>query len=499
MDFIEQFKSARKAGVPLIAIRTSDNAALLSRIGKLESDSPVLAWDVINSVRYFNAPGKAALQSALGRDAGFPELSNPALMAINAARLPEKTILVMFNAHRYTDNPNFVQALWNLRDELKRNERALIISCPYIKLPQELAADFIVLEEPLPDPATLRKIVVTSYEQVDLKPDSHDLEKANDALSGLPSFGAEQACAMSMTSKGLDMAALWERKRQQIETAPGLKVWRGTEKFADLGGLANVKKFTSRIIEGKNQPRAVVFIDEIEKAIAGHGTDMSGTSTELLGELLSFMQDTDAKGMLLLGPGGSGKSGFAKAIGNEATIPTISFNISAMKGSLVGESGANMRNALKVVDAVAQKRALFVGTCNAVQNLPAELKRRFSFGTFFFDLPDPTERSTIWDIYFKKFGLKEKRTATMDVTDHEWTGSEVKNCCDISDRLNCSIAEAAQYINPIAKSDHEGIRNLRNGASGKFLSASYPGVFDMARATDSKLGGESKRRFAVSK
>ncbi|MGB7590439.1 MAG: hypothetical protein WBO19_04275, partial [Terriglobia bacterium] len=44
------------------------------------------------------------------------------------------------------------------------------------------------------------------------------------------------------------------------------------------------------------------------------------------------------------------------------------------------------------IDAVSQGRMLFIATCNSIASLPPELRRRFTLGTFFFDLPTVDER-----------------------------------------------------------------------------------------------------------
>ena len=46
----------------------------------------------------------------------------------------------------------------------------------------------------------------------------------------------------------------------------------------------------------------IVFVDEIEKAFAGTGTDLSGVKTEMTGTMLSWMQDSNADGIVLIGP-----------------------------------------------------------------------------------------------------------------------------------------------------------------------------------------------------
>src|SRR5207247_2098718 len=162
-------------------------------------------------------------------------------------------------------------------------------------------------------------------------------------------------------------------------------VRKGGETFSDIGGVDNAKTFLARLVHGKEPPRAIVFIDEIEKALAGSSGDSSGVSQSFLGTLLSWMQDKEAQGCLFLGPPGAAKSAVAKAVGNTVGIPTISFDLSGMKASLVGESEARLRIALDVVEAVSQGRALFVATCNSLAALAPEIRRRFKEVTMFFD------------------------------------------------------------------------------------------------------------------
>ena len=249
-------------------------------------------------------------------------------------------------------------------------------------------------------------------------------------------------------------------------------MWRGGEAFGDLGGLDNVKTFLKAVLAGIDPPRVVVFMDEIEKAFAGTGTDLSGVKTEMTGTILTYMQDQGADGTIFLGPPGAAKSAVGKATGNTAGVPTIAFDLAAMESSLVGASTERLRTALKIIDAVSQGRMLFIATCNSIVSLPPELRRRFTLGTFFFDLPTAEERETIWRIYLNKYGVSGELP-----DDDGWTGAEIKECCRKAYRLKMSMVEAARYIVPVSKSAAEQIKALRQQASGKFISASTPGVY----------------------
>src|SRR5581483_5290564 len=104
--------------------------------------------------------------------------------------------------------------------------------------------------------------------------------------------------------------------------------------------------------------------------------------------------------------------------------------LGAMKGSLVGQSEQNLRAALKVITSVSNGRSLWIATCNGISDLPPELRRRFTLGTFFFDLPDADERKAIWRIYLDKYDRIAAEAAK--VKDDGWTGAEIKQCCDIA-------------------------------------------------------------------
>jgi SpoVK/Ycf46/Vps4 family AAA+-type ATPase len=306
---------------------------------------------------------------------------------------------------------------------------------------------------------------------------------------------------MSFVKKGggltIDTDELWERKRKAIETIPGLSVWREPAKFDQIGGLDNLKAFLSDILKGNASPRIIVFIDEIEKAMAGATTgegDSSGTSQEMLGTMLTEMNDQNYTGVILIGPPGTCKSQIAKATGGEAGIPVIRFDLSAMKSKYVGTSNEQLAAALAVIRSVSQGQAYFIATCNEIAKLPAALKRRFSDATYYIDLPTEEERARIWPIYLKKFGLDE--TQPLPSCDG-WTGADIKSCCSLAWRLNRPVLRAAQSITPVARTDEEGIARLRQQADGKFLSASYEGFYHRLQSASSAPPSTKLRTIQV--
>jgi hypothetical protein len=342
-----------------------------------------------------------------------------------------------------------------------------------------------VLDEALPTAEELAVIVAETFKAAELpEPKEEETSKAVDAVTGLSAFAAESSLSLSISREGFDVAECWNRKRKMIEQTPGLQVWSGKETFSDLGGLDQFKKYVSAVFNGNDAPKCAVFMDEIEKAVAQDSGN--STKTELIGILLSWFADREADGLLMLGVPGAGKSQAVKAIANEFSVPVISANVAAMQDQFVGNSNKNLRKALATIDAMSNGKPCVFATCNRLDSLSPELRRRFTLGTFFFDLPTKEERSAIWDIYLAKYGP----TRGPMPSDDGWTGAEIKECCRKAYRLNITLAESEKYIVPVSKSSAETIKALRLQASGKFLSATDAGVYryeEQAVATGRKF------------
>lgn len=519
MQLTEEFGHARRCGVPLLAIATPDPMATMKSVASAACNgqpTPIVCWDLVRGTLPWNEAGEQ-VAAMTGEGDADESVGDPNGLLLKAVEFPARTIVFLLGAPAFFDNPMFTQGVWNLREEYKRDFRTLILLGHAITLPPALANDVVVLDEELPRPDELAAIVRKLDDAASLCPkcrgdgtdaglecercsgtgesprpklDDDGVSRATEAVQGLAAFPAEQAVAMSLRKDGLDMGHLWERKRQMIEQAPGLSVWRGGERFADVGGLAHIKDKLGRLFAGNEPPNAIVFVDEIEKMLAGSSgemSDTSGVSQGILQAVLTHMQDHESSGMIFVGPPGAGKSLIAKCAGNEASIPTVALDAGAMKGSLVGQSEGNVRTALKVVSAVSNDRALWIATCNAIASLPPELRRRFAFGTYFFDLPDADERRAIWKHYRHQYAVSAKQVAKMP-DDTDWTGSEIKTCCLLAYRMKCTLREAAECIVPVAQSAASVIERLRDEASGRYISASRPGPYRRAKSGDGGKG-----------
>jgi len=78
----------------------------------------------------------------------------------------------------------------------------------------------------------------------------------------------------------------------------------------------------------------------------------------------------------------------------------------------------------------------------------------------------------------KKYKLTTEQLAGFDVSmTNGYTGREIESMCDKADRLGVTLLEAARYVVPLAVSQKVTIEELRQSASGRYLSASKPGIY----------------------
>jgi hypothetical protein len=429
------------------------------------------AWDVAAGLR---RPGD--------RNAGQDQAAGDPLAALRALpALAEKdgtAVLLLHNFHRFLNNPEVSQTVFAQLVAGKQQRTFLVVLSPVVQIPVELEKLFVVVEHTLPDREQLHRIAreLTSDSPGDL-PQGEALARVLDAAAGLTRYEAEGAFALSLTRHGaLRPEAVWELKAQALKKNNLLTLHRGGERFDGLGGLANLKDFCRKAL----RPGRPV----------------------------------EARGVLLLGVPGTGKSAFAKALGAEAGRPTLVLDVGALYGSLVGATEANVRQALKVADALSPavifldevEKALsglggsgdgggatrpfgtlltylsdrtadtfVVGTCNDISKLPPEFARAERWdAVFFLDLPTAAERDAIWALYRKQYGIPDGQSRPDDTS---WTGAEVKSCCRLAALLDVPLTQAALSVVPVAVTAAEQVERLRAWASGRCLSASAPGVY----------------------
>ena len=434
-------------------------------------------WDMAQGLQL---PGQDQAQAA---DAGG---SDPlaALRALNALATPDgSAILVLVNFHRFLQSPEIVQTLAQQISAGKRNRTFSIILSAVVNIPVELEKLFVVVEHNLPNRAQLEEIARGIATEKGELPEGDGLETVLDAAAGLTRFESEGAFSLSLVQHGSIQAdTLWQMKSQMVKKSGLLTLHRRGERFESLGGLQALKAFCLRSLRRQGHP------NPLKRPL----------------------------GVFLVGVPGSGKSQFCKCLGTETGRPTLVMDIGAMMGSLVGSTEANIRQALKIADAmspcilmldevekslsgVANSGAADSGvtarlfgtfltwlndrtsdvyvvcTCNDISKLPPEFSRSERFdGIWFLDLPNRKQKDGIWNIYLKLFELDVNQPRPKD---EQYTGAEIRSACRLAALLDVPLTAAAQNVVPVAVTAAESVERLRSWAGGRCLDADDGGIY----------------------
>jgi hypothetical protein len=412
------------------------------------------------------------------------------------------TILLMRNLHRFLGSPDIVQALDTQLSEGKARRTFVLILAPIVDIPAEIERQIIVIEHDLPGRDQLEAIARgVATEPGDL-PDGPQLAALLDASAGLTRMEAEGAYSLSLVRHGrIRPEEVWDLKAQALKKSGLMSLHRGHERFTDLGGLDALKSFCLRSLRPPNNQNG-------------------GSRT------------ARPRGILLLGVPGTGKSALAKALGNETGRPTLTLDIGALMGSLVGQTESNVREALRIIDAMApailfideiekglsgvaassntdsgvsarlfgtlltwmndhESDVFMIATSNDVSRLPPEFTRAERFDALYFlDFPGPDQKEQIWRLHMEAFGIEHTQPRPRDT---DWTGAEIKACCRLAALLDVPLTDAARNVVPIAATAAENVQRLRTWANGRCLCADRSGLYQSTAATAKP--GKSARKI----
>lgn len=481
MTLVQQLSDYVKAAFSGIWVHTCepDEAELEILAGARPRNWKVAVWDMARGLRLPQSKEAVAESEA---NALAPLRALPALAVEKGSS--GSSLLLLHNFHRSLQNAEVVQTLFNALAAGKQQGTFVVILSPVVQIPAELEKLMVVIEHALPDREQLQGIAsgLVSDRPQDM-PQGAQLERVLDAAAGLTRYEAEGAFALSLTRhNGLKPDCIWEIKSQTLAKNNLLNLHRGVERFEHLGGLASVKDFCTRALHAGKRVKA--------------------------------------RGILLLGVPGSGKSAFAKALGNETGRPTLLLDVGNLLGSLVGQSEQNIRQALRIADAMSPcvlfldevEKALsgvgsqgdngvstrlfgsfltwlsdhtsdvfVIATANDISRLPPEFTRAERFdGVFFLDLPSTQEKDAIWQLYRGVFEIPANQLRPDDT---DWTGAEIRACCRLAALLEVPLTQAARNVVPVAVTAAESMQKLRTWASGRCLSASEPGIYGRQNET----------------
>jgi SpoVK/Ycf46/Vps4 family AAA+-type ATPase len=470
-------KDYKRAAFPCVAVETHEEDRLLRHVltevksGKGE-EFPIYSISASGGLMDRRANGCIDKAANYSKAISFAA-SNPGI------------IMLIYDYQHIIRNAGAYRALKDAFGALKDIRSMIVLVAPIWSLPAELQHDVPILQFDLPTREQLSQALHVVADSAAIKLNG-DTDNLLDAASGLTLQEAENSFALSLIKdKKLIPATVESEKMKLIKNSGYLEVYQPIPE-SELGGLDNLK-------------------DYIKLSI------------------IPAMHDDQlrVKGILLMGVPGSGKSCAAKVLGSLMHYPVVRMDISAMKGSLVGQSEANIRNALKLIDAIApavcwideiekavgghassaqsdggttlgmlgtlltwlqehKSPVICIMTCNDYAKLPAELTRAGRVDQrFFVDLPSAGERLEIAAVHLKRFGAEynPEICAHIVTLSKDWTGAEIEQLIKESARATMrkitkeSLTKSALNIRPISKVKEEEITRMRDYAKGNFVIA----------------------------
>lgn len=445
-----------KAGYPALFLPTAEAEVAEHRVLQaitelnLGRDIRVGIWKATNGMV------QGRYQAGMTLDAFRPTLQTrerqlqEALGSIKDATEDDPVVLICHNIRALLNNFQVVQQLIDSIMMARLTGSHIILVGPVLDLPPELKSLVTYCDCPLPTQDQIsgdyRRLLRAYKSQIDDLPKGEQFDElvrhAANAALGLDSMGAENALSLSLaTMGGVDLSVIQSQKEQEVRKSDVLEFIPIAETMDEVGGFEAYKTWLQR--------RERVFTDEARE----YGLPYP-------------------KGVLIVGPAGTGKSLAAKATAAYLKLPLLRLDMGKIFRSLVGESEAAIRMALKVTEAVSPvvlwldeldkgfagmrgsgtldsgvtsrvvstiltwrqettSPVMFVATANEVMSIPPMVYRKGRLDEVWAtDLPTQNERGDIFKIHIRKRGRDPEKfdCEALAKMSEDMVGAEIEGC-----------------------------------------------------------------------
>lgn len=511
---VEQLDRYIRARNPIIAISSYEEARVMGSIMAVAKgrSRKVISWSLTQGLKQ-EQPLDA--QSSWSPEYSFDQETTASAYAALAEILDfqakserDAVLFVLKDIHGLLKagssyDPQMVRFLREISTKFESTLHSVIMLSPVVPVPPDLEKTMVMIEWPLPDTDELRDILNRCENDLPSRI-TKNLDGCREgfiqSMRGLTAFeaGSVLLAAIAATGELSDRCIPYivKEKAQIIKKSGTLEFYDTSITMAEVGGLEELKKYSAR------KKRAMTA------EARAKGLDAP-------------------KGVLLVGVPGTGKSLSAKAIAG-GTMPLLRMDVGSLMGGLVGQSESNVREALRIAEAVSPcvlwldevEKAIggvessaqsdggtlarvfgtlltwmqetsspvyVVATANDVRALKPEFLRRFD-DVVWVDLPNRQARENILNVHLSKRGYSiqaisdEKRSAILDAT-WGFSGAEIEKAVKSSietaffedhELSGDDVLNAVQTLVPISQTMPEKIDELRSWASNRAIMADAP-------------------------
>jgi hypothetical protein len=324
-DVLERLKVLIDSSTPIIVMETVEEmrAVRLVRAASSPLNLAVFEWSIASGLvrcgsdtllHEHGFPGSSHNTDAAGAVALYHS-QDPAQALGNLEALSIEAVFILKDFHRHIEDPVVVRRLRDVGQKFSTNRRTIVITAPTFKVPQELRSLIEFVELPLPDKLRLRQIIDEVVARLGKARtlrrglDDAGLDAVAANLRGLTEEEADRAISQAVVTRyGLvpeTVTDVVEAKKDLLRHSGMLEFVDTSENMAAIGGLENLKSWLAQRRGAWDESARVFGLEP-------------------------------ARGVIILGVQGCGKSLCARAVAGEWKLPLVKFDTAAVFDKYIG-------------------------------------------------------------------------------------------------------------------------------------------------------------------
>ena len=419
-DVITNFRILRNINTPIILIEDFDYARVDDLLMKAVGGEDAVRSKIVRIEEWNPATGNTTFTNKETKGFSFEPLET-FLRGIYTDDISKERFVILKDIGRYLEEPTIQSLLQMIAQrelyDRKWNTIIVIVSNGFV-IPGTVLKYSSYLDIPFPNDDEIDELILSHVSENNYTEefDQENLPVIREALRGMSRYDIDRVLDMAMSKNGTlsadDDSMIRQQKKAMVKKS-GLVEYVDTKdlKLNDIGGLMHLKEY----LKVKRE-----IFKNLSKA------KEKGVKTP--------------KGLFIVGMPGCGKSLCAKVVASTFGMPLLKLDMGSMMGKYVGQSEANLRNAIKIAEATAPcilwldeiekafsgtgghndvltrmfgyflswmqektSSVYVVATANSADNLPPELKRKGRFDEIFcVNLPTAEERKAIFEVHYNK-------------------------------------------------------------------------------------------------
>lgn len=493
MQDVNELKLLLNSRIPLVVIETFEEKKALDVLSRVANQQgrDLHRWSVTEGITRINFGPQLVAKGSEFNEA------EEALKHIRSQTQPG--IYALCDIHPFlAEQPQVVRLLKDIALNHFAVPHTLVFLSYQLRLPPELSRYSSAYSLALPSDEKIMEILREEakewsdrHEGVRVKTDNLTLKKMMNNLQGLCVSDVRRLVRIAIWNDGalsdVDVHAINKAKFVLLNMEGVMSFENQVQDFSQVGGLHNLKRWL--------MTRRDAFIKDENKL------------------------DTP-KGILLLGVQGGGKSLAAKAVAGLWGLALLRLDIGALYNKFHGETERNLREALKLADAMSpcvlwldeiekgmaqdgndngvsqrllgtlltwmaerNSKVFIVATSNDITKLPPELIRKGRLDEIFFvDLPDTSVRKDIFTIHLNKRNLPAEEFAldALALASEGFSGSEIEQAivaamysvaAQVKTLTTESLLQELSSTSPLSVVMAEQIAQLRLWAADRTIPA----------------------------